>query len=99
MITLSVTAILLAAKLEQPMQPSFRRLIAYLEKEHATTVERQEVVDLEENILRSFNFSMQYVSPIPFLERFLRIFGLDQKENVSANKIVTLAKFYCQFMQ
>ena len=35
------------------------------------------MLDLEETILRSLDWSLQHISAIPFLERFLRIFGLD----------------------
>ena len=67
------------AKVEEKVQPSFGLLIQYLEKEHETTVDKQDMIDLEEKILRALDFSTCYVAPIAFLDRFLRIFGHDLK--------------------
>ena len=100
LIILTVTTLLLAAKVEQPIEPSFNRVITYLEKLHATTIKKQQIVDLEEKILRALNFELLYVSPITFLGRFLRIFGLDdEKENKNAKQITNLSKQFCIFMQ
>ena len=53
---------------------------------------------MEEKILRAFDFSLCYVSALTFLERFLRVFGLDY-ENESAKQIKTLATNYCKLVQ
>jgi hypothetical protein len=39
------------------------------------------LVNLEETILKELEFSMHYAGPIPFLERFLKILGLDDCES------------------
>jgi Cyclin, C-terminal domain len=39
------------------------------------------LVALEETILKELEFSMHYAGPIPFLERFLKIMGLDTFES------------------
>ena len=93
LVILTVTTFLLAAKVEQTVQPSFNRIIAYLEKFHATTIKKQQIINLEEKILRALNFELLYVSPFAFLGRFLRIFGLDDvKENKNAKQIANMSK-------
>ena len=52
-------------------------MINLLESQHQMTLEKQDIIDLEEKVLRALDFSMHHVSAIPFLERFLRIFGID----------------------
>ena len=62
------------------MQPSIGGLIRFLKEElDEPSVEKQDVIELEEKILKALEFQICYVTPILFLERFLRIFGLDQK--------------------
>jgi hypothetical protein len=39
------------------------------------------LVVLEEVILKELEFNMHYAGPLPFLERFLRLFGLSETES------------------
>ena len=52
-------------------------MINLLEAQHQTTLVKQDIIDLEERVLRTLDFACHHVSAIPFLERFLRIFGID----------------------
>ena len=78
LITLAVVSVLMSAKLEQPISPSFNRMISILEDYHHTKLDKKDLIDLEEKVLRTLSFSCHHVSAIPFLERFHRIFGIDQ---------------------
>ena len=99
LITLAVVCTLMAAKLNQPIAPSFNRMIALLHEEHDTLLAKQDLLNMEETIIRSLDFNLQHTSPIPFLERFLRIFNLDQGRDKSAHLIKKLARNYIKFMQ
>jgi len=47
---------LIAAKLEQPISPSFNRMLALLPASEQKTITKQNLVDLEEQILISLKF-------------------------------------------
>ena len=48
-----------------------------LREQYDMTRKKQDLIDLEERIIRKLDFSLRDVSPIFFLERFFRIFGID----------------------
>ena len=77
LITLAVTCILMAAKLEEKISPSFTRMINILNEEHKVLLKKQAVIDCEEEVIRTLDFSLRTISPVHFLERFLRLYGLD----------------------
>lgn len=54
--TLGATVMLIAAKLEQPISPSFNRMLALLPASEQKTITKQNLVDLEEQILISLKF-------------------------------------------
>jgi hypothetical protein len=76
---LATMSLLLAAKLEQPMSPSFLRMISLLPEETRTNVTKERLVALEERIIKELNFRMHFAGPIPFLQRFQRYFNIDQE--------------------
>jgi hypothetical protein len=55
------------------------------------------LVILEEVILKELEFNMHYAGPLPFLERFLRLFGLSETEspgkqiNMAARQFLALS--------
>jgi hypothetical protein len=51
-----ITCTLLSAKLEQPISPSFNRMLALLPASEQKTITKQNLVDLEEQILISLKF-------------------------------------------
>jgi len=79
---LSTTCILLAAKLEQPISPSFSRMITLLSEEERASVTKQQIADLEAHILITFGFDLNFPNPINPMERFLRILNYDQNRIV-----------------
>ena len=55
---------------------------------------------MEETILRTLEFSCHHVSPIPFVERFLHLLGIENdSESLAHQQIETLSKQYVLAMQ
>ena len=74
-------------------------MIALLQENHDTKIEKQAIKDLEEAVLRSLDFSLQCASPVPFLDRYLRIFSLDVGRDDTSQYLRKLARNYCKYMQ
>ena len=54
---------------------------------------------MEEQIIKSLDFSLRDVSSIQFLERFLRLFGIDQeKKKSSISQMRKLSYEFCSYM-
>lgn len=66
-ICLSTISMLLAAKLEQPMQPSFSRMLTLLSESEQELVTRQDLVALEADILLTFGFDFNFPGPMDSL--------------------------------
>ena len=99
LIKLAIICTLMSAKLEQPVQPSYNRMVRLVNAEWSVTVTKKEMIDLEESIIRMLDFDLHYTGPIPFLERFLRIYNLDQiKRDREAFAIDYLARNFCRSM-
>ena len=67
LVLLSVASLLLAAKLNEAMRPSFMHMNRLLHAEYNVFVRKDEFIALERDIVRSLQFSLQWVSPIAFL--------------------------------
>ena len=67
---LGATVMLMAAKLEQPISPSFNRMLALLPSSEQSRITKQDLIDLEEDILITLKFSLHWAGPIPLIERF-----------------------------
>ena len=85
LIHLSFVCILMAAKMEEPMQPSFNQMVCLAQKEWNFTMTRQQLVEMEVSIIHVLDFDLNRPSPIFFLERFQRLFGLTE-ERTEFNK-------------
>ncbi len=81
---LVTTCVIVAAKLEQPMTPSINRMIKLLAKEEQEYVDKTQVILLEQKMLNDLSFDFNYPSPLPFLERYLRICGLQNDQAITA---------------
>lgn len=79
---LATIAVLMSAKLEQPISPSFTRMINLLSPEEKKTVTKQSLIDLESDILIKLGFDFNFPGPIQSMERFLRILGYDLNRSV-----------------
>ena len=90
---------LLAAKLEQPMSPSFLRMINLLPEGVRETVTKEKLVALEERIIKELGFLMHHAGPIPYLQRFARYFNIDiEKGCPGAKQVGFAARQFCRFM-
>lgn len=69
-VALATICLLLAAKLEQPMSPSFLRMINLLPEDTRAAVTKPRLVVLEESIIKELNLQMHYTGPVPYLNRF-----------------------------
>ena len=72
----------MSAKLEQPISPSFTRMINLLSTEEKKNVTKQALIDLESDILMKLGFDFNFPGPIQSMERFLRILGYDLNRTV-----------------
>lgn len=52
LMNLAATVVLMAAKVEQPLSPNFNRLIRLIKKDWKITIDKQDILDMEERILR-----------------------------------------------
>jgi hypothetical protein len=67
----------MAAKLEQPISPSFTRMISLLGEDEKKLVTKQKLIDLETNILIIFGFDFNFPGPLQSMERYLRLLDYD----------------------
>ena len=67
----------MAAKLEEFISPSFTRMINILNEKHKVLLKKKALIDCEEDVIRALDFNLRTVSSVHFLERFLRLYGLD----------------------
>lgn len=82
MVSLATIAVLMSAKLEQPISPSFSRMISLLTDEEKKHVNKQQLIDLEAQILVRLGFDFNFPGPIQSMERFLRILGYNQNRTM-----------------
>jgi hypothetical protein len=54
----------MSAKLEQPISPSFSRMISLLTDEEQKLVTKKELIDLEANILVALGFDFNFPGPV-----------------------------------
>jgi len=73
---LAAISILIAAKIEQPISPSFTRMISLLPGHYKTRTHKRDLIDLELKIIYALEYSMHWVGPIPYLERYIRLLNL-----------------------
>ena len=76
-VSLSAVSMLMAAKLEQPISPSFLIMIHLLTEDEQRVATKANLIALEEKILVAMNFDFNFPGPIQSLERYLRILGYD----------------------
>ena len=74
---LSATCLLIAAKLEQPMQPSFNKMIDLLPNLERRKTSKEDLIALEKKVIVALDFDLQFVSPLCFMDRYQRVFGID----------------------
>ena len=88
LIQLGTISLLLAAKLNQHMNPCFEMMIDKLPNLLRKQVNRDQLIRLEEKIIKTLDFDLQHNSALPFLERYQRVFGLDKEASDKTSKDV-----------
>ena len=101
LIQLAISSVLIAAKLELNDETPFKDTIKFLRKHQDIKLKRQNLIDFEAKILKACNFSFHFETSFNFLERFLKIFGIEKSEEkgLVAVQLQKLAKEKCHFMQ
>jgi len=82
MCRLATICMLIAAKLEQPISPSFTRMINLLTDDEKKNVSKAQLIELEADILTRMGFDFNFPSPIQTMERFLRVLDYDLNKTV-----------------
>jgi len=81
-VQLSTISVLMSAKLEQPISPSFTRMINLLSPEEKKNVTKQSLIDLEADILIKLGFDFNFPGPIQSLERYQRLLDYQLNKTV-----------------
>jgi len=81
-IHLATISVLMSAKLEQPISPSFTRMINLLAPEEKKNVTKPSLIEIEQDILVKLGFDFNFPGPIQTLERFLRLVNYDLNRTV-----------------
>lgn len=79
---LATISVLMSAKLEQPISPSFTRMINLLNAEEKKKITKQGLIQLEACILSRFGFDFNFPGPMQSLERFFRLLGYQGNNDV-----------------
>lgn len=88
LITLIITAVFLAAKVEQPLSPNMNKMIQIAHSKLQVRVTRSEMIDMEWKIIGALDFNLRYTSPLMLLDRLLRLQNLDRKSEDSSAKTI-----------
>ncbi len=96
---LLLTSVILAAKVEQPLTPSIKMTIKYLENNERLLVSKEQVMEWERLFLQIVDFDFSFLSPLTFLERFLRLVNIEADERVwkVSKKICLIARSQSKF--
>lgn len=81
-INLATICVLMSAKLEQPISPSFSRMINLLTEEEKKYVTKKSLIELESQILLKLGFDFNFQGPIQSMERYLRLLGYHDNSTV-----------------
>lgn len=85
--SLVCTCLIIAAKFEQPKKPDLYNMINALIDIKGQVVSKEELIDMERQIIIQFGFDFNFSSTILFLERFLQVLGLQDDELVKKTSL------------
>jgi hypothetical protein len=77
---LSVVSCVLAAKLEQPISPSYNKMIGFLPENQKTGVSKKELLRIEREVIKTLQFDIQRPGPTLFIERYIKVLGYERIE-------------------
>lgn len=75
---LSVVACVLAAKLEQPISPSYNKMIGFLPDNQKSGVSKKELLRIEREVLKTLQFDILRPGPTVFIERYIKVLGYER---------------------
>jgi len=81
-VNLFTISILIASKMEQPIQPSYTRMISLLNKKEKEMVTRDSLIKMELEIITLFGCDFNFNCHGIFIDRYLRILGYHKNEMV-----------------
>ena len=55
-------------------------MINLLKEQNIKSIKKQHLIDMEEKVIKTLDYSLRSVSSLHFLERYERLFGLDQNK-------------------
>lgn len=94
--TLAVTCLMMASKLEEKVIPS----ISNIASKSSMTNKKQSIISMEKKIVLALDFDFAYASPVTFLERYQRLFAVDQEaSDATMTDIGNTARQLCKYMQ
>ena len=64
LVSLATVCLLMAAKLEENIAPSFVRMIDVVNEQYSIVLKRPKLIDLEEDVIRTLDFDLRSVSSI-----------------------------------
>ena len=64
--------------MEEPRTPSYDNMCRLFEKNKVVKISKESLCEIEREVLIRLDFSTQSIASINFLERYLRLFGMDQ---------------------
>ena len=90
----------MAAKMMEHINPCFEIMISKLPESLRGMVSRAKLIRLESIIVRTLDFNLLHDGPLPFLERYQRLLGVDEEDKcVRARGIGQQARHLCMQMQ
>ena len=78
LVKLAATSLLISAKLHEVLNPSFKAMSLVLDQDFSIAITRRDLIEHELDVLRKLNYDLKTVSSIQFLERYLRLFNIDE---------------------
>ena len=74
-------------------------MVRLVKSEWNVTIEKQNLIELEEAIIKSLDYELHFTGPILFLERYLRIYNLDLvRTDREAHTLNLLAHTFCRMI-
>ena len=70
LLTLAVTSLLIAAKIEEQHMPRVLNMTDLLLDKHGVIISEEAILEFEHTIMSTLDFKLRFTSPIAFLERF-----------------------------
>jgi len=69
--SLACVSLLIAAKLEEPISPSFKKMIKLLPIDLQAETTKPELLKLEKFVITTLQFNLQWVGPLVYIDRLI----------------------------